>query len=95
MLVPPKMATVDTADNNHINVEIAYTVRTAAGQDAGHKGVTYNLNLNPVQSQQIDTNGVSYTGSLEMPPGSYSLRLVVRDNLSGRMGSVMAKLDVK
>lgn len=95
MMVPPKVARVDSEDKNHLHVDIAYAVWTAAGKDAGHKGTSYNLNLNSVQLQQIDINGLSYGDTLELAPGSYRLRLVVRDNLTGQIGSVSAPLELK
>ncbi len=95
MTVPPKVARVDSEDKNHMHVDIAYAVWTAAGQDAAHKGTSYNLNLNPTQLQQIDTNGLGYGDTLELAPGSYKLRVVVRDNLTGQMGSVSAPLELK
>jgi VWFA-related protein len=95
MMVPPKVAKVDSEDKNHMHVDIAYVVWTATGQDAAHKGTSYNLNLNPTQLQQIDTNGLGYGDTLELEPGSYKLRVVVRDNLTGQMGSVSAPLELK
>jgi hypothetical protein len=95
MTVPPKVARVDSDDKNHMHVEIAYAVWTATGQDAGHKGTSYNLNLNPTQLQQIDTNGLGYGDTLDLAPGSYKLRVVVRDNLIGQIGSVSAPLELK
>jgi len=95
MMVPPKVARVDSDDKNHMHVDIAYAVWTASGQDAGHKGTSYNLNLNPTQLQQIDTNGLGYGDTLELAPGSYRLRVVVRDNLTGQIGSVSAPLELK
>jgi VWFA-related protein len=95
MTVPPKVARVDSDDKNHMHVEIAYAVWTATGQDAGHKGTSYNLNLNPTQLQQIDTNGLGYGDTLDLAPGSYKLRVVVRDNLTGQIGSVSAPLELK
>jgi VWFA-related protein len=95
MMMPPKSATIDSDDKNHMHVDIAYAVWTATGKDAGHKGVSYNLKLNPTQLQQVDTKGLSYGDTLELAPGSYKLRLVVRDNLTGQIGSVSAPLDVK
>jgi VWFA-related protein len=95
MTVPPKGARVDSDDKNHMHVEIAYAVWTATGQDAGHKGTRYNLNLNPTQLQQIDTNGLGYGDTLDLAPGSYKLRVVVRDNLTGQIGSVSAPLELK
>jgi VWFA-related protein len=95
MLMPPKTAKIDSGDSNHLNLDIAYVVWTTDGKDAAHKGISYNLNLNPTQLQQIDVNGVSYGDTVELTPGGYKLRVVVRDNLTGRMGSVSAPLNVK
>lgn len=95
MLMPPKTARIDSENSNHLNLDIAYVVLTADGKDAAHKGTSYNLNLNPLQLQQLDIKGVSYGDTVELTPGDYKLRIVVRDNLTGRMGSVSAPLDVK
>jgi VWFA-related protein len=95
MMMPPKSTKIDSDDKNHMHVDIAYAVWTATGQDAAHKGTSYNLKLNPTQLQQVDTVGLSYGDTLELAPGSYKIRLVVRDNLTGQIGSVSAPLDVK
>ena len=95
MMMPPKAASVDNSDNNHLHVDIAYAVWSATGQDAAHKGTSYNLNLNPAQLQMVDTKGLSYGDTIELPPGAYRLRLVVRDNLTGQIGSVQAPLELK
>ena len=95
MTMPPKSATVDNADNNHLHVDIAYAVWTSTGQDAAHKGTSYDLNLNPAQLQTIETQGLGYGDTIELSPGVYHLRLVVRDDLTGQIGSVQAPLEVK
>jgi VWFA-related protein len=95
MTMPPKATSVDNTDNNHLRVDIAYAVWTATGQDAGHKGTFYNLNLNPAQLQMIETQGLGYGDTIELAPGSYKLRVVVRDDLTGQIGSVQAPLDIK
>jgi hypothetical protein len=95
MMMPPKMAKIDSEDKNHLHVDIAYAVLTSTGQDAAHKGISYNLNLNPTQLAQVDTQGLSYGDTVELPPGRYRLRMVVRDNLTGQIGSVSAPLDLK
>ena len=95
MLMPPKAASVDNTDNNHLHVDIAYAVWSASGQDAAHKGTSYNLRLNPTQLQAVDTKGLSYGDTVELPPGAYRLCVVVRDNLTGQIGSVQAPLELK
>jgi VWFA-related protein len=95
MTMPPKAASVDNSDNNHLHVDIAYAVWSATGQDAAHKGTSYNLNLNPSQLEMIETMGLGYGDSFELFPGAYRLRVVVRDNLTGQIGSVQAPLELK
>ena len=70
MTMPPKAATVDNTDNNHLHVDIAYAVWNASGQDAAHKGTSYNLNLNPAQLQMVDTKGLGYGDSFRIASGS-------------------------
>jgi VWFA-related protein len=95
LLVPPKAASVDKEDRNHLHLDIGYAVWNRAGEDAGHKLVDYDLNLNPTQLQQIENQGVGYGDTLGLTPGSYRLRVVVRDDLTGKTGSVQAPLEVK
>jgi hypothetical protein len=95
MTMPPKTASVDDSDSNHLHVEIAYAVWNATGQDAAHKGTSYNLKLNPAQLEALNTQGLGYGDTFELPPGAYRLCVVVRDNLTGQMGSVQAPLDLK
>jgi hypothetical protein len=41
------------------------------------------------------SRGLTFTNDLILPPGKYSVRFVVRDNLSARLGSLTAPLDVR
>ena len=58
-------------------------------------GKSYNLNLPAEYVGRIQTQGMSYGDSLDLPPGQYSLRVAVRDNIAGRVGSVAAPLEIK
>ena len=50
--------------------------------------------LSPENLAKVKASGVLYSNSLVLAPGSYQLKVVVRDNLSGKMGSVSAPLTV-
>lgn len=95
MTMPPKAVTLDATDNHHLHVDIAYVVRNTKGDDAGHNGVSYNTALNPQQLEQIEKQGLGYGDTLSLSPGSYNIRVVVRDNLTGKIGSALLPLDVK
>jgi VWFA-related protein len=43
---------------------------------------------------KIKTEGIIYRNSFDLLPGDYQVKFVVRDNLSGRIGSVTAPLSV-
>ncbi len=94
MLVPANAATVDASDNDRLNLEIWYVVRNVKGEDVSHNSKLYNLNLNAAYVAQLQSSGIGYNDTLELPPGQYGLRVVVRDNTTGRVGSVWAPLQV-
>lgn len=50
--------------------------------------------LSPENLAKVKASGVLYSNSFVLPPGSYQVRVLVRDNLSGKMGSVTAPLTV-
>ncbi len=64
------------------------------GKIVASNGRTLDAHLKPESLQQIRSDGITYKGALDLPPGQYTVRFVVRDNLSGRMGSVAAPLTV-
>jgi VWFA-related protein len=94
LLVPANAATVDASDNDRLNLEIWYVVRNVKGEDVSHNSKLYNLNLNAAYVAQLQSSGIGYNDTLELPPGQYGLRVVVRDNITGKVGSVWAPLQV-
>ena len=92
LLVPANAATVDTSDNDRLNLEIWYVVRNVKGEEVSHNSKLYNVNLNAAYLAQLQTSGIGYNDTLELPPGQYGLRVVVRDNITGKVGSVWAPL---
>lgn len=92
LFVPANAAMVDDADNNRLSFEVWYSVRDDKGKDVAHKNQIYNLNLNPTMLAQLQSSGIGYNDTVELPPGQYNLRVVVRDNIAGKVGSVWASL---
>ena len=87
---------IDNSDNNHIALEFVALVKTPEGKPVDKPvGQTINAHLNAEQLSSMLQKGAAYTGALDLAPGEYSVRFVVRDNLSGRVGSVSAPLKVQ
>ncbi len=94
IVLPAKTATIDDADGNRLSLEFAAVARNGAGETAANFSQTVQSRLNPQALEQIRDSGVTYSNALEFAPGEYVVRFVVRDNVSGRTGSVLAPLKV-
>jgi hypothetical protein len=89
-------ALINEADNNHVALEFVALVKTPEGKPIDHPaGQKVDAYLTPEKLSAIRQNGVGYRGALDLAPGEYTVRFVVRDNLSGRIGSVAAPLKVE
>lgn len=92
--MPAHVFQVDEDDHNHVVVDFAAVARTETGAPGGDMSQTLDAHLRPESLDQVQNHGMDYRGSLIIAPGEYSVRFVVRDRLSGRMGSVLAPLKV-
>jgi VWFA-related protein len=90
--LPPDANLVDTANNNFLSLEFVAIVRTPTGDSADQFSQHVEANLKPESLQVIQKDGLNYSNDVIVPPGEYSVRFVVRNNVDGRMGSVMAPL---
>ncbi|HXE90646.1 MAG TPA: VWA domain-containing protein [Terriglobales bacterium] len=88
------VASVAESDSNHLSLEFAGVARSQKGETSGQFRKGYDANLSPEALEQIRGSGITYNGAIALPAGEYSVRFVVRDNISGRMGSVLAPLAV-
>lgn len=93
--MPPNGLTMDPATQNKVDFEFA----TVAWSDKDHKQASstaqnFSKVLPDAQLASIRANGVSFKNSIELSPGKYTVRFVVRDNFTGKVGSVTAPLTV-
>ena len=86
---------VDNNDQNHVSFQVLALARKPTGETAAQASQTVDGHLKPETVAKIQTSGISYRNQLEVEPGDYTVRFVVRDNLSGRIGTVSAPLEVK
>lgn len=93
-ILPPGAVTIDLADKNHINVDFLAFARTTAGATAGQFSQNLEAMLNPQDADELKTKGAVYSGTIDIAPGTYALRFLVRDNLSGEMGTLSVPLSV-
>jgi VWFA-related protein len=81
---------VKGGDKDKATLDIVGTVIDEVKRPIGRARETVKLNLD--QSQQARQKNIQYTTSFNLPPGKYHLKFVVRENLTGRMGSFEADI---
>ena len=84
---------IDEPHNNRFDLEFD-VVAFKNGEPAQTFGKVMDGSIMAASLDSVKATGVGYHNSLELVPGTYTVRFVVRDNLTGRLGSVSAPLTV-
>jgi len=86
---------IDEANGNRFSVDLVAVATTPDLNVVGNLSQEFNHTLAPSVLAKIRSKGLTFSGQFKMPPGEYTAKFVVRDNLSGRIGSVTAPLNVQ
>jgi VWFA-related protein len=96
MRLAPDAALINDAESNHFVLDFVALAKTPEGKTVDHPvGQQLEAHLTPEKLAAVRQNGIAYSGALDLAPGEYTVRFVVRDDLSGRIGSVAAPLKVE
>src|SRR5205085_2430771 len=88
--VDGRIMSIDEDHDNHISLLIG-----AQAKAGDHPTIiSIDTKLKPELVPQIRAKQLTHKGEMELGPGKYEVRVVVRDNLTGRIGSVMAPIEV-
>lgn len=91
----PESKLISDMSNPELDLDIVAVARKADTSIAGQSAKAVKAKLPPGAVQQIVAQGIDYKGTLEVDPGDYEVRILVRDNITGRMGSVLTPVSVK
>jgi VWFA-related protein len=75
----------NSGDKDKATLDIIGVVRDELQRPVGNVRDTVKLNLD--ESQQVRRKNVQYQTAFTLPPGKFHLKLVLRENQSGRLGS--------
>ena len=93
LLRVPEPGLVDEANQNYVDLEFVAQA-TRRGAIAGTVSQTFKGKVAPETLAKVKTDGVLVRNAIDLPPGDYQVHFVVRDNLSGRIGSLIVPLTV-
>jgi VWFA-related protein len=89
-------AVMINADDSHLALEFVALAKTPEGKAVDQAmGRSIDVHLTADKLAEVRQKGIAYSGALDLAPGEYTVRFVVRDNNSGRTGSVAAPLKVE
>lgn len=86
--------TIDEAANNRVAIDFMGIARTAKGEPSWTFTQPFQGNLKTDDVARFRATPMQYGNFFELNPGEYSLRVIVRDSLSGRIGTVIAPVKV-
>jgi VWFA-related protein len=92
--LPAGAATIDDQDGNRLRLEFMAVAFDAAGNVAGQFAHKVDDHLSADSAKQFRENKAIFEYSIDLAPGSYTVRFVARDDATGRTGSVNAPLKV-
>lgn len=94
-VVLPESDALVSPEQAHLNLEIAALARRPDGSVAAQVAQHLERDLPAQAVTAVQQQGITYKNKLELAPGIYMVRFVVRDNMTGRMGSVSTPLKVE
>ena len=89
----PATGLIDEADKNYVDLEFVARA-TNKGTVAATVSQQFKGNIVPETLARLKTDGILYRHFLDLAPGDYEVRFMVRDNLTGRIGSLIVPLAV-
>jgi hypothetical protein len=84
----------DPAGRDQLNFDFTALAYDKDGKEAGQSSLSFTRPVPQDQLASVRANGVDFRNALALAPGKYTVRFVVRDNVTGKVGSVTAPLTV-
>jgi VWFA-related protein len=81
-------------NENRLSLDFRVRATNALGATSGNVAQTFEGTLPPASAEQLKKEGVKYKSSFELAPGEYTIHFVVRDNVGGKVGSLVTRLSV-
>jgi VWFA-related protein len=86
--IPPSAVEFDRkADKQQMQLDVLCVIRAAQDKILSRLGGSFSVALTREQYQSILDNNIFYRQDAELAPGTYSIDLIVRDRLSGKIAA--------
>ena len=86
---------IDSADRNHMSIDVLSVAKLPNGNVEDSRARKVDAHFSAENAEKIRHHGMQYAESLQLDSGNYTIRVVVRDNLTGTIGSVSAPVEIE
>jgi len=87
--------TIDREKGNAIDLEVIALAFDSSRKSVGTTAQAVATDLKPDALQKTLQTGLGIPVKIDLPAGKYEVKIAVRDNLSGRLGTVSIPIDLK
>ena len=95
LLISPAKLAFDKVDGKQqADLDVAGFVFDELGKLKGGFSETINAKLTPEEYAKVSKGGLTYTASTTLPPGPYQIKVAVRDNKSGNIGTLSRYIEI-
>jgi hypothetical protein len=91
---PKRLRFQDQGGKQQADIDVVGFVFDELGKLRGGFSETINAAFSPEEIKQVGVNGLTYSATTKLPPGDYQIRLAVRDNKTGGIGTISRFLPV-
>jgi VWFA-related protein len=92
--MPAGSLSFDPYGRDQLNFDFEARAYDKNGKEAGQSALSFTKPVPQDQLASVRANGLNFRNALQLAPGKYTVRFVVRDNVTGKVGSVTAPLTV-
>jgi hypothetical protein len=89
----PGSLTVDAANSNHIRLDFVALAMRRDGKVLSDSVQQIDLHPSAAELEQLQTTGFVYSNTIELPSAATSVKFIVRDDLSERIGTVFVPIE--
>lgn len=93
--LPPGSFVIDAENGNYSDLQVCAIALDQHSKYVTEQSKKISGSLKPETAAKLRALGMDHQGYLELAPGRYQLKFVVRDEITGKMGSVTAPVEVK
>ena len=95
MIIPVSGIKIDPTKPNSLDLDVGAIALTRDTREAAEFSHPVRGNPKPEALKQLDQEGIRLHEKLDLPPGYYDIRFLVRDNNTGQIGTLVFPLEVK